>query len=406
MKPLVIIPTYWSSKPDASLDEVSALVLDQYAYDHTTHLDDPQPALARCLDSLGQVHGIEQIAVLLVCSAEDEARATSTVQQILDDHPSLKTILISPQKAHAMRQVFERVTEVSVGGDPVSLRGYGAIRNVGLATGAILGCDVVVFLDDDEVVLDEMFLMQAIYGLGQKTRAGLPVLVKSGYFITKTNDSYAPRRNQKWYNRYWDKHTAFNQWMKHALSTSRISRSNILTGGCCAIHAHAFMQVAFDPWITRGEDFDYLLNLRFYGIDTWFDNQWKVKHLPPQAPMSAPRFYHDMFRWGYEASKIEYMNSQIDLKRVPIDSLMPYPGPWLSPRVVSDARKTALLRAIGIPRERSLYFQIFLEGPQALNSYVTMKSHNYLALQSQWRRFMEHIWEHKDLAHVLIPPRA
>ena len=33
-------------------------------------------------------------------------------------------------------------------------------------------------------------------------------------------------------------------------------------------------RVAFDPWITRGEDTDYLLNLRMYGADVWFDNKW------------------------------------------------------------------------------------------------------------------------------------
>ena len=30
------------------------------------------------------------------------------------------------------------------------------------------------------------------------------------------------------------------------------------------------------PWIVRGEDLDYMLDLRMYGSDIWFDNKWKL----------------------------------------------------------------------------------------------------------------------------------
>ena len=61
--------------------------------------------------------------------------------------------------------------------------------------------------------------------------------------------------------------------MKKALSGTRISRSNYVCGGLMALHARAFTRVAFDPFITRGEDLDYLFNMRMFGYDVWFDNE-------------------------------------------------------------------------------------------------------------------------------------
>lgn len=75
----------------------------------------------------------------------------------------------------------------------MSLRGYGAIRNMGLACAAVLGHDAVVFLDDDETVIDADFMKRATYALGQQTRQGLPILVKSGYFYDRDGSPLAPR---------------------------------------------------------------------------------------------------------------------------------------------------------------------------------------------------------------------
>lgn len=84
--------------------------------------------------------------------------------------------------------------------------------------------------------------------------------------------------------------------MKKALSGTRISRSNYVCGGLMALHARAFTRVAFDPFITRGEDLDYLFNMRMFGYDVWFDNEWTVRHLPPES--SAHRALCRMYTVG------------------------------------------------------------------------------------------------------------
>ena len=63
-----------------------------------------------------------------------------------------------------------------------------------------------------------------------------------------------------------------------------------MCGGCLALHKEAFKSLSFDPWIARGEDLDYMLDLRMYGSDIWFDNQWSLRHLPPETESEGTRF--------------------------------------------------------------------------------------------------------------------
>ena len=145
--------------------------------------------------------------------------------------------------------------------------------------------------------------------------------------------------------------------MKRALdeNTPRVIRSNVCCGGCMALHASAFTEVPFDLWITRGEDLDYLLNLRLAGKDLWFDSAWHVRHLPPPTRHMPARFLQDVYRWMYEAAKLERANKRIDVQRTSPSSLDPYPGPWLMPNVTSRIAWTSLLRAIGCPERKEFF---------------------------------------------------
>lgn len=93
-----------------------------------------------------------------------------------------------------------------------------------------------------------------------------------------------------------------------------------------ALHARAFTRVAFDPFITRGEDLDYLFNMRMFGYDVWFDNEWTVRHLPPESEKRSPRFMQDVYRWYYERAKLTFAAHQKELIPVTAASLMPYPA--------------------------------------------------------------------------------
>ena len=148
---------------------------------------------------------------------------------------------------------MDRVSRIApnVRGETVSLRGYGAIRNMGLACAAILGHDVVVFLDDDEVVLAPDFMDKALYGLGHETRQRLPILAKSGYFYNKAGSPLADtgKKNGITY-RWWTKRIEFNRWMERALAGTRISRSNycLLYTSCSPRASARFSRASSRPF--------------------------------------------------------------------------------------------------------------------------------------------------------------
>jgi len=260
---------------------------------------------------------------------------------------------------------------------------------------AVRGFTELIFIDDDEIVTSPDFLEQATYGLGKLSPKGVPILVKSGFY-TDQKGNWRADEARVWYNRFWTQGKLFNQWMEAAMSRSRLSPSNILNGGCFALHREAFIRIAFDPWISRGEDLDYLLNVLMYGGQVWFDNQWSVCHIPPMNFAEGQRFRQDIYRWSYENRKLEYAKSQIDLLQVQPSQLDPYPGPFLERSVNRRALITALLRTIGRPRDRQGYLKAALAAPRDARAYALEFCGHYFDFQRLWANLIE------DLEHDLI----
>jgi GT2 family glycosyltransferase len=389
MNPVIVIPSYWAKT-----------LGQEGTYDHATPLDRPRPELEGCLASLDQVRGVMRVIVLLVAAPNCEEGARARVNAICAQHPGLNPLVVGSAESKLVRGAVSAMSPGMVG-ETVSLRGYGAIRNMGLAIAASLGHDVVVFLDDDEEVCDPDFLVNAVWGLGQMTRQSIPVLAKSGYFLDRSGSALADEGHRRWSDHWWTKRSEFNAWMRKALESTRISRSNYVCGGCLAIHAEAFSRVGFDPWITRGEDLDYLFDLRMYGLDVWFDNAWHVRHLPPDSPSAANRFLQDVYRWTYEVQKLAVAGGKIDLRPVTASSLMPYPGPWISEGVGRRIARTALAHAIQGP-ERGEYLDVLLHGRHEARRYAEESSGRYFAFQTYWPHLISGLWDDQPLAERLL----
>ena len=312
----------------------------------------------------------------------------------------LDTLIVGAQEAAHIERAVGRMAH-HVTGETVSLRGYGAIKNMGLAVAAVFGHDVVVFLDDDEVVLDEDFLINAVYGLGSLTRQNLKILVKSGFFTDALDSPYA-EPSEEWSEKYWSKAADFNRVMERAqTSASRITRSNHLCGGCCALHAEAWTRVPFDPYITRGEDLDYVLNVRALGMDVWFDNAWYVRLQPPEETAPTPSiFMQDVHRWLYEYRKLDALNARRDLRTITSESLKPYPGNWLSHDVRRRVFQTALRRFLVGP-DRASYLRILTRGRYDADRFAQSASTRYLSFAMVWPSIVSALWEDRVLQGAL-----
>lgn len=393
MDPAVIIPVYLSSRRRTGAGPVLT------TYDHATPLSQ-EGELPRCLDSLRKVRGLGHIIILAVAEGGIENQAAGKVYAIADRFPDLDITVIG---APEMALILQRMEQLGIPcRREVALAGYGAVRNVGLIAAAVLGFDSVVFLDDDSVVEDEGFLEKAMYGLGKLTPRGIPILAKTGFYLNE-NDSYLSRHKSKWYNRFWDQGAAFNDWISAAMRGPRLSRSSHVCGGCMALHREALRRVAFDPWIARGEDLDYMINLRIYGSDIWFDNQWFMRHLPPEKNQLSEglRFRQDIFRWLYEFRKIEYGRTQIDLQPIKPASLQPYPGPFLEPGVHKRIRRTALLRSIGRPDGKG-YRRAAKSAAGEAEKYAEDNCMKYFEFQYKWPTIMSRMEHDAMLKNALL----
>ncbi|AJC11478.1 hypothetical protein JI75_00985 [Berryella intestinalis] len=392
MNPVVIIPTFVSMRRSRSAGSVVAV------YDHATSLNQ-QGELARCLNSLINVRGMGQIVVLVASEPGIEDQALTKVRRITSKFPSLPIAVMGAPELELVQQRFEQLGLGRLSRE-VGLTGYSAIRNFGLVISNIFGFDAAVFLDDDAVVEDEFFLQKAVYGLGKLTRKGIPILAKTGYYFNAKGTYYSQSQN-RWYNRFWQQGKSFNEWIERAMRGPRLSRSNHVCGGCMALHKEAFRRVSFDPWIPRGEDLDYMLNLRMYGSDIWFDNKWHMRHLPPEGASEGDRFRQDIYRWMYENRKMEFGRTQIDLLQVKPASLEPYPGPFLESGIDGRVRVTALLRSLGRPDHAAYRRAAKAVHGEAL-AYAQRNCAKYFEFQYVWPELMTRVENDPVLREALV----
>lgn len=391
MNPVILIPVFISARRHAEVGQVTS------TYDHTTSLSS-QGELPRCLDSLRKVRGLGHIVILVAAEPSIENQAASKARSIAEYFSDLSITVVGAPELALVRQRMEQLG-VPVRNE-IGLSGYGAVRNLGLLVANMLDFDAAVFLDDDSVVEDEAFLEKAMYGLGKLTRRGVPILAKTGYYLNEEG-SFLSNKPTKWYDHFWQQGKAFNAWITKAMAGPRLSRSNHVCGGCLALHKEAFRRVSFDPWVARGEDLDYMLDLRMYGSDIWFDNQWVMRHLPPATPREGLRFRQDIFRWLYEYRKIEYARTQIDLLQIKPQSLQPYPGPFLESNITKRIRRTALLRSIGRPDGRG-YRQAAKSAAGEAAKYAETHCSKYFEFQFKWPAIMSRFENDVIMQGILV----
>lgn len=393
LNPIVVIPTYWCGRR-------SAAVPGGAVYDHMTTID-KDGELPRCLDSLCGVEGLGRIALLVVSEPGVENQALEKVRGIAAGYRELDIVVVGePELRHVHRQMEQ--FDLGAYTSAASLTGYGAIRNLGLLVASIFGHDTVVFLDDDEVVLSPDFLERALYGIAMQTPAGDLITAKTGFFIDG-NDEYRPP-SQPFYDGLWNTAKGFGSYITRAVDGPRLSRANTACGGCLVLHADMYGSLAFDPWITRGEDLDYLLSAQMYNQQVWLDNQLAVRHLPPETASQVSRFEQNVYRWFYEMRKIEFGKTQIDLMQIVPKSLEPYPGPWLTHAIGRRARITALLRAVFCP-EHGQYWQAATKTCKEAGAYARDNCANYFEFQHHWPGIVRALWNCTPLATQLSGAR-
>ena len=348
-EPIITIPTYWTRKKGAKK------VGDAY-FDHPTALDGKQ-TLTRTLDTLKNVEGKFKVAVLIATVdysdnnlyKQVEKNVHSLIRKYRKYYPIMQ---FSKYDVKFLKRRMEKYALSDITSQ-ISLGHYPAIRNCQLIVANALGNDIMIGIDDDELIMPD-HVKKATKFIGKKHK-GKMIYGIGGYYRDRNGEYIMkslkkPRVDNLFYKKRIIKNQGFINIDK---KKGRVQKSNFVFGGNMVIHRKMFMNVSYDPGITRGENMDYLINAKARGFNFYFDRQLYIIHLPPEkwhkhmeAFLKTGAFsntsYHklemDIMRFIYEKEKIKGGNDKYcPLHKVNVDELKPYPGEFFGKKLIEHA---------------------------------------------------------------------
>ena len=316
----MVIPSYWGRAGEELIAD------EKIVFDHPTPLNE-QGTLPRLLDSLDILQRMDG-KVVVIAVANDPAIADEVAEKV--------ERLIAPYRDRYDVRCFGQ-TKIDTLREPLAAKGvsepalallnldnYAAVRNMCSLAGILNASPYTVFIDDDEIFADPEFLVK-IGSVVSGEIDGKPVEALAGYYLQPDTYLLDESKVQPWQKPHWNNAAAMNRAFELFIGKgARLKPTPFVFGGNMTVSLSVLKRVPFDPRITRGEDIDFLLNMRTVGITMYLDRQLAIKHLPP--PSSRPawkKVREDAHRFLYERKKVS------DHPEINIDELMPYPGEFL-----------------------------------------------------------------------------
>lgn len=338
-KIVMVIPSYWGRKAPGRW------LPGDVVYDHATALNE-EGTLQRLLESINILDDKNFEVVILGCSAAKEIE--------LEVEEKLKQIIIQSNcpvnvKLFSHSQLMDLQTDVTKTNSEVtyllSLEGYSQIRNACLYTPHLLGADIALLIDDDEIFDDPKFITKVRESVSIE-RPGV-----AGYYIEPELNgkyTYIRERTIPTWMTFWNKFKFQNEAFKNIIGNEpRLKVTPFSFGGNMAVLSSLFKNVPFDPNVNRGEDMDYVMNSKMCGVDFYLDNSLSIVHLPPKRPHPKYRqLREDMRRFVYQVQKLQKQYPVEGMKKISYKDLWPYPGYFLTPNLPLKIFLTSLLLAL------------------------------------------------------------
>ena len=332
----MVIPSYWGrAGEDVTADE-------KIVFDHPTPLDE-EGTLGRLLESMEVLHGVSGAKIVIIAVSnhpEITFEASERVRSIISPYTSRYDIKCL--HLHNLEKVCAELAQRGVSAASLKLLNfdnYAAVRNVCSLAGVLNGSSYTVFIDDDEVFTDPHFLQKVDEGIGRSLNGDF-VHALAGYYLQPDTYLLDESRVPEWRVPYWNNARAMNSAFELFIGRGkRLKPIPFVFGGNMAVSLPVLKRVPFDPRITRGEDIDFLLNLRIQGIVFYLDRELAIRHLPPEYS-SRPawkKVREDALRFLYDRKKVR------DHPVLSLEELMPYPGEFLGPDLDERIVKTSEL---------------------------------------------------------------
>ena len=404
MRATIVIPSYWG-RSGAEMPNPKDAV-----YDHPTPLDAPG-TLGRALGSIAELENREfNVVVLAVATSPEIAEAVEEkVKSIVA--PYRRHFPVTCLSYSFMRRLESRLAEEaeSTGGENltwmVSLLGYSNIRNMCVIAAQLARSEVAVLFDDDEVYEDHGYLDKVFENIGGE-HEGKFVGAIAGYYL-RPEGGYLLPLSKDWWMAEWPAVVTMNQAFSIIGEGPRLQVTPFVFGGNMIIHRDVFHRIPFDPNVRRGEDIDYLVNCKFFGIDFLLDRELSILHLPPEK--TAPdwrRLREDIYRFIYQRAKLRAQVPVEGLRTVTVEELDPYPG-----RFTRDDLEEMIFRTSVLMGLRHMEMKDKLGFDESLNNIYLARFDAspktdpfrwFLDYQVHWKGLMEFLGKDRVLSEELL----
>ncbi|MBW2039840.1 MAG: hypothetical protein JRI46_09625 [Deltaproteobacteria bacterium] len=400
MRVTMVIPTYWARENEAGWKEGDAI------YDHPTPLD-KEGTLFRAMQSMDVLEDKDfQLVIIAIATAGDiEKRVEEKVARIIQSAGTrgIETLLFGPSHLGQIHDLLHSKGKEEYGG-LLQLRGYSNVRNLCLFVSHVLGSEVAVLIDDDEVFEDPRFMAKAKEFVG-KDIGGKAVDAVAGYYLQPDGDYHLKRPFRPWM-KYWDQYGRMNEAFYKFIGTEpRMKETPFVFGGNMTIHRSLFTVVPFDPLVPRGEDIDFLINAKMFGFNFFLDNRLSIKHLPPpKAHPTWRQLREDIYRFIFERAKIANQKEEQGMRKVYPDDFDPYPGCFLKDDLEEKIFRSCEMLAIeylsngdGKGSQEALN-NIVLAETEAVPKFDPFQ--NICRLQKSWQGLMEYVSEGEFFSRI------
>lgn len=338
----MVIPSYWS-RPKANSWHEGDVV-----YDHPTPIDG-EDTLGRTLESIKILKNKKFKLVILACPTCDELEdlCEQRVREIVGNaNLDIPTYIFGQRHLRGIKEVLKTRGLSDRSNGMLSIKGYSNVRNICLYTAHVLGSDVTILIDDDELFENPDWVDMAVEFMGKRIY-GKSIYGMAGYYLNKYDEFYDDVEIEPWmtyFNRFGSKTKAFD---KIIACDPRVKVTPFAFGGAMIIHKNMYQIVPFDSDVTRGEDIDYLINAKMFGYTFFLDNKLSIKHLPPKKNHPIwKRLREDIYRFLYEQAKIRSQYEVNNMTRVEAEEFDPYPGEFLKDDIKDKIYKTNVLLAL------------------------------------------------------------
>lgn len=384
----MVIPTYWGREKRIGHKEGDAV------YDHPTPLDG-KGTLQRAIESTDILRQKDfDLVILAVATSPDiEPEVEQKVKKIVQEAKTgITTFVFSYSELKSVLGFLNSQREKGFA-PLLQLRGYSNVRNLCLAIPHLLGSDVVILIDDDEIFQDPDFMKKAGEHLRQEFE-GEKIYAKAGYYLTPEGGYIIKREILPWMI-YWNKTEWMNQaFEKYIGAQPRLKKTPFVFGGNMVVCKEIFTKIPFDPGVTRGEDIDYLMNAKMLGYDFYLDNQLSIKHDPPPKPHPEWRkLREDIYRFTFSRRKLQLQKPVSGMRKLTPETFDPYPGNFLKEdldRLIFRSNLmlgTRYLAEGDVTGYKECMRNVYLSRTDAIPEFDPFD--RFLDLQKRWEKLMQ-----------------